>query len=121
MSSPSDRGFLEVELSAEQLSVLERSSQDSKDHIESLGKQIEALRDDVQALGDRLEQKKKSSFPDRLLTREEAANRLRVSTRKLDDLEASGRLQAIRIGRRVLYHPKTLETFIRSQGEGTEK
>jgi len=119
MSSPPDRGFPKVELSAEQPSILEKSSQGSRDRIESLGEQIRALRDDVQSLEDRLEEKKSSS-PDPLLTREEAANRLRVSTRKLDDLEASGRLQAVRIGRRVLYHPKTLETFIRSQAKSAE-
>jgi len=56
-----------------------------------------------------------------LLTRKEAADRIRVSVRKLDDLEASGRLQAIRIGRRVLYHPKAIEAFIRTQAKGTEK
>lgn len=75
------------------------------DALSSLRGEIEALREEL----------KPKSDSDALLTREEAAERLGISTRTLDDLEASGRLQAVRIGRRVLYHPETLDSFIRTQ------
>jgi excisionase family DNA binding protein len=83
---------------------------------------LRGLRSDVQSLRQEID-----SFwgtndsEDALLTREEAAERLRISTRTLDDLEASGRLQAVRIGRRVLYHSDTLDAYIRScTGEGRQ-
>ena len=53
-----------------------------------------------------------------LLTREEAAERLRISTRTLDTMEAAGEIQAVRIRGRVLYHPETLEAYIRRAAEG---
>ena len=79
--------------------------------LDGLRKEVHALREELETLRE----------PDdgKLLTREEAADRLRISTRTLDDLEASGRLQAVRIGRRVLYHPDMLDAYIRScTGEG---
>ncbi len=81
--------------------------------LRGLREEVHALREEVSSLsGSKAES-------DALLTREEAADRLRISTRTLDDLEASGRLQAVRIGRRVLYHPDTLDAYIRScTGEG---
>lgn len=81
--------------------------------LRGLREEVHALREEVSSLrGSKAE-------ADALLTRDEAADRLRISTRTLDDLEASGRLQAVRIGRRVLYHPDTLDTYIRScTGEG---
>lgn len=57
---------------------------------------------------------------DQLLTRDEAADLLRISKRKLDDLEEMGELQAVRIGRRVLYHPDALRSFVREQAHGAE-
>jgi excisionase family DNA binding protein len=51
----------------------------------------------------------------RLLTRDEAADVLNVSVRKLDALEEAGEIQAIRIGRSVRYHPDVLDRFIRRQ------
>jgi excisionase family DNA binding protein len=80
--------------------------------LHGLREEVQHIREEVQSIRTRPE-------TDRLLTRDEAADRLRISTRTLDDLEASGRLQAVRIGRRVLYHPDTLDAYIRSQaGEG---
>jgi len=76
---------------------------------------LNRLQDGVQAVLDKVEQLDASTDSNALLTRQEAANRLRISTRTLDDLEASGRLRAIRIGRRVLYHPDTLDAFIRQR------
>ena len=75
-----------------------------------------------QLISERLDRLTPAQDSDTLLTREEAAERLRISVRTLDDLEASGRLQAIRIGRRVLYHPETLDAFIRQQSrEGSRR
>jgi len=87
------------------------------DEIRSL---LRGLRSDVQSLRAEIDSLRGTNdTEDSLLTREEAAERLRISTRTLDDLEASGRLQAVRIGRRVLYHPATLDAYIRSNtGEG---
>ena len=53
----------------------------------------------------------------RLLTREDAADRLSVSVRKLDALEEAGKIQAIRIGRCVRYHPEVVDRFIRRRAE----
>lgn len=82
---------------------------------EALGQLLHDLREDVQVVLEKVTKLSASDDSDVLLTRQEAADRLRVSTRTLDDLEASGRLQAVRIGRRVLYHPETLDAFIRQQ------
>lgn len=51
---------------------------------------------------------------DRLLTREQAARRLSISTRTLDTLESDGEIRAIRIRGRVLYDPDALDAFIRA-------
>lgn len=83
------------------------------DEIRSL---LRGLREEVHALREEVSSLRGSTAEsDALLTREEAADRLRISTRTLDDLEASGRLQAVRIRRRVLYHPAALAAFIRQQ------
>jgi excisionase family DNA binding protein len=57
------------------------------------------------------------SDTERLLTRDEAADVLNVSVRKLDALEEAGEIQAIRIGRSVRYHPEVLDRFIRRQAQ----
>lgn len=88
---------------------------------EPLRGQLQALRSEVQTVREKVEQLSKGVGSDQLLTRQEAAERLRVSTRTLDDLEASGRITAIRIGRRVLYHPDTLESFVRAQARGGDQ
>ena len=59
-----------------------------------------------------------------LLDREEAAEKLGVSVRTLDTLEAAGEIEAIRPngeGGRVLYPPQSVELYIERQiarGEG---
>lgn len=73
--------------------------------IEGLREEVRAVREELQAL--------QTEDSDRLLTREEAAERLRISTRTLDDMEAAGEIRAVRIRGRVLYHPETLEAYIR--------
>mgnify|MGYP006271681975 FL=1 len=52
-----------------------------------------------------------------LLTRDEAADYLRISTRTLDAAEAEGEIRAIRIRGRVLYHRDALDAYIRSCAE----
>lgn len=54
----------------------------------------------------------------RLLDREEAADVLGISVRKLDSLEEAGEIQAIRIGRSVRYHPDVLDRFMRRRAGG---
>lgn len=89
--------------------------QELRDVVAGLREDIQALRNDVQAL-------RRKEAPDgleALLSREEAAEVLGISVRSLDDLEASGRIRAIRIEGRVLYSPETLHAFIQSRaGEG---
>ena len=55
------------------------------------------------------------SRQDQLLTREEAADRLRISTSTLDDMRDMGEIQATKVRGRVLYHPDTIDAFIRRQ------
>jgi len=57
--------------------------------------------------------------PPSLLTRQEAADVLGISVRKLDSLEEAGEIQAIRIGRSVRYHPDVLDRFMRRRAGGT--
>ena len=76
---------------------------------------IHSLHEELKNLRAEITQLTSNASSGALLTREEAADQLRVSVRTLDDLEASGRLRAVRIGRRVLYHPDTLDAFIRQQ------
>lgn len=84
--------------------------------LHGLRQEVQAIRKDIDSI------RGENDSGDALLTRDEAADRLRISTRTLDDIEASGRLQAVRIGRRVLYHPATLDAFIRRQaGEGSQQ
>lgn len=98
------------------------SSDQGQSKEETLGDKFQLLLGKLKSVEEKIEKLDgEEDTSHQLLTREEAADRIRVSVRKLDDLEASGRLQAIRIGRRVLYHPKTIEAFIRTQAKGTEK
>lgn len=93
-------------------------SEEIRSLLRGLHKEVNALRNELATLR---ETTGDSNEDDTLLTREEAAKRLRISTRTLDDLEAGGRLQAVRIGRRVLYHPSTLDAFIRRQSREGRK
>lgn len=57
-----------------------------------------------------------------LLTRPEAAGRLRQSIRSLDKFIASGSLRAVRIGRTVLVRESEIERFISArEGKGRAK
>lgn len=49
-----------------------------------------------------------------LLTAREAAEFLKISTRKLYDLETRGEIQAIRIGRSIRYEAEELQRFVAS-------
>lgn len=83
--------------------------------VDGLREEVHALREEVQAL----RRKESPEGPDALLTREEAAERLGISERTLDDMADRGEIQPVRIRGRVLYAPETLEAFIRRKaGEG---
>ncbi|MCS3955563.1 excisionase family DNA binding protein [Salinibacter ruber] len=73
------------------------------------------LRGDLKAVQEALSDQE----PESLLTRSEAADRLRISTRTLDDMADAGEIQPVRIRGRVLYAPETLQAYIRRRaGEG---
>ncbi|MCS4155053.1 excisionase family DNA binding protein [Salinibacter ruber] len=82
--------------------------------IDGLRKEVHALREEVQAL----RRKESSEGPDALLTREEAAERLGISERTLDDMADRGEIQPVRIRGRVLYSPDTLKAYIRRRAGG---
>ena len=64
-----------------------------------------------------LEKLTERAHTERLLKRKEAAEVLGISVRKLDALEEAGKIQAIRIGRCVRYHPDVIERFMRRRAE----
>jgi len=83
--------------------------------VDGLREEVHALREEVQAL----RRKESPEGPDALLNRREAAERLGISERTLDDMADAGEIQPVRIRGRVLYAPATLEAFIRRKaGEG---
>ena len=86
---------------------------------------VDGLRDEVQSLREEitaLRRKEAPEGPDALLTREEAAERLGISERTLDDMADTGEIQPVRIRGRVLYAPETLEAYIRARaGEGRSR
>lgn len=86
---------------------------------------VDGLRDDVQALREEvqaLRRREAPDGPDALLTREEAANRLRISVRTLDDMAEAGEIQPVRVRGRVLYALETVDAFIqRCAGEGRHR
>ena len=83
--------------------------------ITGLREEVQELREEVTAL----RRRESPEGPDALLSREEAADRLHISTRTLDDMAATGEIQPVRIRGRVLYHPKALEAYVRRvAGEG---
>jgi excisionase family DNA binding protein len=83
--------------------------------VEGLRKEVHGLREEVQAL----RRKESPDGPDALLTRGEAAERLGISERTLDDMADRGEIQPVRIRGRVLYAPETLKAYIRRRaGEG---
>ena len=53
-----------------------------------------------------------------LLTRQEAADFLRITTRTLDELRKRSEIDATTIARRVLYRRETLDRYIERQTEG---
>jgi excisionase family DNA binding protein len=76
------------------------------------------LREQLDRLVSLLETLVDRSDTERLLDREEAADVLGISVRKLDSLEEAGEIQAIRIGRSVRYHPDVLDRFMRRRAGG---
>jgi len=87
--------------------------------VDEIREEIAELRCEVQSL------RKELTGAPSLLDRQEAAEKLGVSVRMLDTLEAADEIQAIRPqgeGGRVLYPPQSLELYIERQiarGEGS--
>jgi excisionase family DNA binding protein len=82
---------------------------------------IDGLRDEVHELREEitaLRRREAPDGPDALLTREEAAELLSISTRTLDDMADRGEIQPVRIRGRVLYAPETLKAYIRRNAGG---
>jgi len=90
-------------------------SNDQNDNpgLAAVARELRRLRTAVEEL-----EEKATPSGERLLTREEAADVLGISVRKLDELRAEGGLQAIEIGRSVRYHPDTLDRFMRRRTGG---
>ena len=83
-----------------------------------LHQELQGLRREIREVLDKLEKLQRKD-PDSLLTRDEAAERLSISTRTLDDMADAGEIQPVRIRGRVLYSPATLDAYIRRKaGEG---
>lgn len=83
-----------------------------------LRKLVDEIRDEMKELREEVTALRRKEAPegvDLLLTREEAAERLRISTRTLDDMADAGEIQPVRVRGRVLYHPDTLGAYIRQQ------
>jgi excisionase family DNA binding protein len=78
--------------------------------LQDIEAEIAALRAEIQQMS------KTPSSP--LLTREEAAEYLRVSVRTLDAAATEDEIRPIRVRGRVLYHREALDAFIRSRVEG---
>jgi excisionase family DNA binding protein len=97
---------------------VENSGKVRKNRPAPLRQLIRSLHEAVESIREEIESLQGASDSDRLLTRQEAADRLRVSTRTLDTMEASGEIQAVRIRGRVLYHPDTIDAFIRRAARG---
>ena len=87
---------------------------EASDKLPTLREQLNRLVSLLETLVDR-------SDTERLLDREEAAEVLGISVRKLDALEEAGDIQAIRIGRSVRYHPDVLDRFMRRRVGGTDR
>lgn len=82
--------------------------------VEHLREDVHALREEVQSL----RRREAPEGPNALLTRKEAAERLSISTRTLDDMAEAGEIQPVRIRGRVLYAPETLQAYIRRRAGG---
>jgi excisionase family DNA binding protein len=76
-----------------------------------------ALRNEVRAL----RRREPPDGPDALLPRDEAAERLGISIRTLDDMADAGEIQPVRIRGRVLYAPETLNAYIRARAGGDHR
>jgi excisionase family DNA binding protein len=79
----------------------------------SLGRVLDRL----DALNEKIDALRAERDPDRLLTRQEAAERLRISVRTLDTLRAAGELRAVKVKRRVRFHPDALDAYVRRNAE----
>lgn len=90
----------------------QEETEESTSAISELRSLISEVREEVHTLREELLDQ---STETQLLTREEAADYLRISIRTLDDMEEAGEIQAVRIRGRVLYHRETLDAFVQNQ------
>ena len=90
---------------------------DNVDAEDGIRKDLRELRKEVRAVREQVEGLHGADDTG-LLPRDDAADRLGISTRTLDTLEAAGEIQAVRIRGRVLYHPDTLNSFVRRRARG---
>jgi excisionase family DNA binding protein len=79
------------------------------------------LLDRLDTLDEKIDALRAERDPNRLLTREEAAERLRVSVRTLDTLRATGEIRAVKVKRRVRFHPEAVNAYMRRNAEGAER
>ena len=79
---------------------------------------LQSIRHQLRTVIGLLEKLAERAHTERLLKRDEAAEVLGISVRKLDALEEAGEIQAIRIGRSVRYHPDVLDRFMRRRAGG---
>lgn len=59
-----------------------------------------------------------AEMSERLLTKRDAAERLKVSVRTIDRLRAKDELRFVTVGRQVRFRPVDLDSFITKQVEG---
>ena len=88
-----------------------------RDLCEGLEEEVKRLRQQVAALNNRDD----PEALDASLSPAEVADRLGISRRTLDDLEAKGEIQAIQVGGQVRYEPRELADFIRRNRRGGDR
>lgn len=77
---------------------------------------VDGLHTEVEALREELSDLRKE--PSAELSPEEAADRLGISRRTLDELEARGKITAVQVGGQVRYEARELADFIRRNRRG---
>lgn len=88
-------------------------SEDEVDVLDDLREQVGALQEEVRAL-------RSEEDPERLLTKEEAAELLSVSERTVDTMIHSGEITSLKIGRARRIPRRALMSYIRAKTNGTD-
>jgi excisionase family DNA binding protein len=98
----------------DELRDLRNSVSGFREEAQELREEVQHLRREVTALNEREE-------PDVLeasLSPDEVAERLGISRRTLDDLEAEGKITAVQVKGQVRYEPQEVADFIRRNRRG---